>query len=106
MVDYNGNSLQLDLNVNDVKIVLAKMIGALLDPSKLNQEGENTFSTPIVHAGCYAWVKYQFSSEFSVESGCCSDAKKCDFIVVIKYFYFPSKVALRSALQEIESTIS
>ncbi len=57
------------------------------------------FKTPIIRDGYCAWVKYRFVSDINVSTDCCSEVKRCNVDVLIKYFMFPSEFDFRSLLK-------
>jgi hypothetical protein len=100
----SGQTLQVIINQNEVRVVLAHAIEAILENSKTTESVREKISKPIIAKGQVAWVRYEFYSETSINEACCFNDKRVDVNVKLTYFVFPSEADFRIALRNIEGS--
>uniref|UniRef100_A0AC35FIW1 Uncharacterized protein n=1 Tax=Panagrolaimus sp. PS1159 TaxID=55785 RepID=A0AC35FIW1_9BILA len=100
----SGQTLQVIINANEVRVVLAHAIEAILENSKTTESVREKISKPVIAKGQIAWVRYEFYSETSINEACCLKDKRVDVNVKLTYFVFPSEADFRIALRNIEGS--
>ena len=97
IVSTGGEIINLDCN--DVKIVLAGIIKAILKSADTKHKINEDYSSPILKPGCYGYVKYTFASDYRIQESCCGNDKYVKVTITVVSFMFPNESSFRGALR-------